>query len=101
MNRWIEHFIVIPLRWLRLHWKAWRDQQQRCKVCGYRDKFDFHVDDETWARVVPKKYQNRVVCLACFDDFATKREIDYSTSLKELYFAGDSGRVEISVRAKR
>ena len=55
MNRWIEHFIVIPLRWLRLHWKAWRDQQQRCKVCGYRDKFDFHVDDETWARVVPEE----------------------------------------------
>jgi hypothetical protein len=64
-------------------------QQQRCKVCGLADKFDFHVLDEIWERVVPARYRNRVVCLACFDEFAFEKKIDYSSSLNLLYFAGE------------
>lgn len=62
--------------------------QQTCKVCGHRDKFDFTVPDEVWALVVPEEYQNRVACLACFDDFAARSNIDYAHSLEVLYFAG-------------
>jgi hypothetical protein len=64
-------------------------QQQECKVCGRLDKFDFHVADEVWRKVVPAGYRNKVVCLACFDKFAFEREIDYSDFFEVLYFAGD------------
>jgi len=89
ISLWFEHFFILPARWFRVHYRAWWDLQQKCKVCGCRDKFDFYVPDYIWQRVVPSLYQNRVVCLACFDDFAQKKGVDYSTSLERLYFAGD------------
>ena len=64
-------------------------RRQTCRVCRCRDKFDFHVADGVWQKVVPEKYQNGVVCLSCFDEFARKEDIDYSDSLEVLYFAGD------------
>jgi len=64
-------------------------QQQTCKVCGCVDKFDFHVPDTVWKKVVPGKYLTQVVCLSCFDKFASKRDIDYSRFVDLLYFAGD------------
>lgn len=90
MLEWIEHFIVLPLRWFRIHIRSWFTMQQRCKVCGCRDKFNFDVDDGIWREVVPMKFQNRVVCLACFDDFAKKREVEYSTSIHSLCFVGNN-----------
>lgn len=72
-------------------------ENQRCKVCGRRDKFDFHVPDEVWRSIVPEQYQNHVVCLACFDDFAKDKGVDYSTSLQTLYFAGDMATFEFRV----
>jgi hypothetical protein len=64
-------------------------QRQKCKVCGCLDKFNFTIRDTVWRKVVPARYRNKVVCLACFDAFAFKRRIDYSAALKVLYFAGD------------
>jgi hypothetical protein len=64
-------------------------ERQRCKVCGVPDKFDFSVADEVWQIVVPIEYQDRVVCLSCFDDFAFEKRINYSTSVEQLYFAGE------------
>jgi hypothetical protein len=63
--------------------------RQKCKVCGCQDKFDFHVLDAVWKKVVPTRFRNKVVCLACFDEFACRRRIDYADHLEELYFAGD------------
>lgn len=63
--------------------------RQTCKVCGCEDKFDFHVPDDVWKNAVPVQYQNDAVCLSCFDEFARKKQIDYSDALKDLYFAGD------------
>jgi hypothetical protein len=68
--------------------------QQRCKVCGRADKFDFHVPDALWREVVPATLRNRVVCLACFDDLASERGIDYARSLRALFFAGDRASFE-------
>lgn len=96
VDKWIEHFIIIPIRWYKLHLNNWQLLRQRCKVCGCRDKFDFHVPDHIWNEVIPGKYRNRVVCLACFDDFASKKKADYSASIKRLYFAGNN----ISLRLK-
>ncbi len=66
-----------------------RARQQKCKVCGCSDKFDFHVPDAIWEKVVPPRYRNKVVCLGCFDKFAFEKQVDYSDSLEVLYFAGD------------
>ena len=93
----IEHFFVLPVKWYRLHYVAWRNLQQKCKVCGCRDKFNFHVTDDIWQRVIPSTYQNRVVCLACFDDFAKKKEVDYSTSLTTIYFSGSNFSFQLNV----
>ena len=64
-------------------------RQQTCKVCGCVDKFNFHVPDDVWKKVVPARHRNKVVCLTCFDKFASKRDVDYSDSVDLLYFAGD------------
>jgi hypothetical protein len=72
-------------------------QLQTCKACGYRDKFDFHVPDEIWEAVVPAYLRGRVVCLACFDDFAEERGIDYAAHVSTLYFAGDGAAFELRV----
>jgi hypothetical protein len=64
-------------------------KRQTCKVCKCPDKFDFNVPDEVWSRVVPVEYQRGVVCLDCFDRFASEKQIDYSDSIEVLYFAGD------------
>lgn len=66
-----------------------RTQRQKCKVCACPDKFNFHVPDAIWKLVVPARYQNKVVCLDCFDDFALEQQIDYANSIEVLYFAGD------------
>jgi hypothetical protein len=63
--------------------------RQTCKICGRPDKFDFHIRDDLWKKIVPVRYQNKVVCLVCFDEFALKKRIDYSDCLEVLYFAGD------------
>jgi hypothetical protein len=64
-------------------------RRQKCKVCGCPDKFDFHVPDAIWEKIVPSRYLNKVVCLGCFDKFAFEKQVDYSGSLEVLYFAGD------------
>lgn len=61
---------------------------QRCGVCKCADKFNFYVPDVLWREIVAEEYQNKVVCLPCFDEFARKRRIDYSESINALYFAG-------------
>jgi len=71
--------------------------QQTCKVCGRPDKFDFQVPDNIWCLIVPLEYQTKVVCLACFDDFATAKNIDYSTSLQTIYFAGSKASFKFEV----
>ena len=89
LKKWFECFVLLPIRWYSLHIRNWRELRQRCKVCGCRDKFDYHVPDALWEAVVPQRYQGRVVCLACFDDFAARKGIPYAPSLSEIHFAGD------------
>jgi len=71
-----------------------KPQSQTCKVCGHADKFNFHVPDEVWQAIVPEEYQDRVVCLACFDEFAYRRGVPYAHALRSLYFAGDQATYE-------
>jgi len=57
-------------------------RRQICKACGCPDKFDFNVPDEMWRGIVPREYRHGVVCLDCFDSFASEKGIDYSESKK-------------------
>lgn len=71
---------------------------QRCKVCGKRDKLGFYVPDEVWKAVVPEAFQNRVVCLGCFDALASERGIDYAAALdRDLHFAGDGACLTLRI----
>jgi hypothetical protein len=72
-------------------------QRQTCKVCRRVDEFDFHVSDEVWRSVVPVRFRNQVVCLACFDRFASWKSVDYSPHLRVLYFAGDQARLKFKL----
>jgi hypothetical protein len=72
-------------------------QRQRCKVCWHADKFDFHVPDELWRTVVPESLQTKPLCLACFDDLARDRRVEYARALVRLFFAGDRASFEFKV----
>jgi len=70
--------------------------RQTCKVCGQSDKFDFHVSNRTWKEIVPRPYWDKVVCLACFDNFAATANVNYQ--IQELYFAGDKAVFEFGIK---
>ena len=69
--------------------RSFRSGKQTYKVCGCTDKFDFKVPNRLWKKVVPVEYQNKVVCLECFDELAFEKGVDYSDFIDVLYFAGD------------
>jgi len=73
-------------------------QRQTCKVCDKKDKFDFYVSEEIWEAVVPPEFRNRVVCLACFDNFAFDKNINYADALMDLCFAGDQASFSFSIK---
>ncbi|MDT3687360.1 MAG: hypothetical protein RO009_20210 [Pseudorhodoplanes sp.] len=72
-------------------------QRQTCKACGVADKFDFNVPQDVWCAVVPHHLQSYVVCLGCFDDFARDKGVNYATSLRTIYFAGDQAVLRLDV----
>src|SRR5512144_2474496 len=47
--------------------------RQRCHVCRCEDKFNFNVSDKLWREIVPLEFQNKVVCLPCFDELAREK----------------------------
>jgi len=98
MSKWFEHFFILPIKWYKQNYRNWIELNQRCKVCGNRDKFDFHVTEEIWSEIVPLQYQNRVVCLSCFDDFAKEKGIQYKDALDELCFAGDMENLNFHIK---
>lgn len=94
---WIEHFVILPIRWYRIHISNWREQRQQCKLCGAADGLNFTVPDEVWNEVVPPPLRKRVICMACFDRCAKQKEVDWATSLQELWFAGDKTVLKLRV----
>jgi len=64
-------------------------RRQICKACGCPDKFDFNVPDEMWRGIVPREYRLGVICLECFDSFASEKRNRLFGLEEVLYFAGD------------
>ena len=70
-----------------------------CGACGRPDKFEYHVPDDLWERIVPSVLRNRFVCLVCFDDLAAMRRVNYARHLMvTLRFAGEAATFELEVR---
>ena len=44
--------------------------KQSCKRCGCNIYADFNVPDYIWHKYVPKKYQNKSLCINCFVEFS-------------------------------
>ena len=70
-------------------------ERQWCKVCGRHEYFAFDVPDDVWANIVPEEHVCHVVCLACFDDFASAAGKKYAKSFRCLYFAGNAASFKL------
>ena len=73
---------------------------QRCKVCGRVDRMNFDVPDKVWKRVVPKPFRNEVVCLPCFDFFASAKGVDYSMDIGEVMFVGEAAYFDFDITSR-
>lgn len=76
------------------------DYPQRCKVCNRADRFSFLVSDDTWKLIVPKHYANGVVCLSCFDYFASIKGIGYEKDLSDVIFVGEAAHFEFTITSR-
>jgi hypothetical protein len=76
-------------------------KRQKCAVCDCQEKFNFHVPDEIWKKVVSIKYRNRVICLSCFDSFAREKDVDYADSINDLLFAGEKAAVKFETKSSQ
>lgn len=72
-------------------------QRQTCKACHCADKFNYRVPDRLWEQIVPRPLQDGVVCLDCFDSFASEKGIQYAEALESVYFAGEKAAMELRV----
>jgi len=74
-----------------------KSSQQTCRSCHCIDKYNFHVPDHLWQRVVPTNLRHSVVCLECFDRFASEKNIQYAHFLDVVYFAGEKAQMALKV----
>lgn len=81
----------------RTHYDLDGMRLQTCKECGVSDGYDFHVSNKVWRHVTP--HDSKILCLRCFDIFATRKGFDYRSHLNELCFAGDIIGIELEQRA--
>src|SRR5262249_46316938 len=51
-------------------------RQATCAVCGFLENCDFKVMDDAWKTIVPIEYRNQIVCVKCFEAFASAKQIE-------------------------
>ena len=51
-------------------------RQATCAVCGFLENCDFKVMDDVWKTIVPIEYRNQIVCVKCFEAFASAKQIE-------------------------
>ncbi len=50
-----------------------------CADCGRNNVLGFSVPDEVWQAVTEgTQFENRVLCILCFDALATERDVDWA-----------------------
>lgn len=52
-------------------------RRETCKRCWRENPVGFSVPDDVWRVVVPTRHTNHVLCLNCFDRYATRRGVDW------------------------
>lgn len=68
-----------------------------CPYCDRVPEFDYHVDNDFWAAVVPHTNEMHlgVVCLPCLDRAATLLGMDVSGHIQFVQFTGIGKTVEL------
>src|SRR5262249_20447750 len=51
-------------------------RQGTCAVCGFLENCAFKVMDDAWKTIVPIEYRNQIVCVKCFEAFASAKQIE-------------------------
>lgn len=54
-----------------------RLRRETCKRCWRESPVGFAVPDEVWRAAVPARHRSHVLCLLCFDRYATERGVDW------------------------
>ena len=62
-----------------------RLRRETCRRCWRENPVGFHVPDDVWRAVVPARHCQHVLCLHCFDRFATARRIDWTVGGVDYY----------------
>ncbi len=66
--------LTVVARRIRTYIAERSSGQQTCKVCGRpQNEVDFCVSSREWNAIVPVRWTNLAVCLACFEQFARER----------------------------
>jgi hypothetical protein len=69
-----------------------RPREQKCARCGAVDGMNFHVPDETWRSVAGPEWtgdrHDTVLCLACFDQLAAEKVVEYADVIGDILFTG-------------
>ena len=65
-------------------------KNQTCKKCFREQRFEFFIKDEIW-NMLPKMWQNHVLCFECFLEELEKSAPDKRLSLNDFYFLGVVG----------
>jgi len=81
-----------------MKWEYERCHAPRCR--GRRNIFGYHVPDEIWKRVVPKKLRGRSVCLTCFDEMAQRKGVKYLRWMRMILLVGHGNQAAIFSRRK-
>lgn len=79
-----------------------------CKCCGRENPLGFSVPDDVWAAATPERYRNSVLCILCFDYWATVNNVDWTVTSIEWYpvsgasFAASEGQTpaEVALRVR-
>jgi len=51
-------------------------KRRTCNVCGFLENCDFRVMDDAWRTIVPIEYRGQIVCIRCFEAFASAKQIE-------------------------
>ena len=62
-----------------------RLRRETCKRCWRENPVGFSVPDKVWRASVPARHLQNVLCLHCFDRYATQREIDWAVQECNFY----------------
>ena len=62
-----------------------RLRRETCKRCWRENAVGFSVPNDVWRAVVPARHIENVLCLTCFDRYATARGVDWTARGCDLY----------------